>query len=1246
MFNRMVNDSLSGRRRDSCNFIRSDVSSPEEDQDGLSDGDFEQSHMDPEKQQLRNDIIQDNLLIEELTTHLRNEQKALMEEERVSKEQLQQLDATIAKYEAELKGVRSDAVETKGDLRCLSFGMLALRMLQRTQSENTKSCQNVLADSQPNLEESALSAVRKRILQVEEEEQKQQVERENLLNQNVDLVTKLLQDKVAKLQRELGVVRNSASAAPTSAGTTPRPVGNSSSTAPTSAGTTPRYESQDPANGTPLIASTVASVCTSTCASTNGSPAVTPRVDSLEAKGKGMPPVQKDAAAPKGVSGKGGAVSTGAPKGGKGLPPPPKPPMAKPPPAKAGAKAKATGPALPASNGLVNLAWKPTAEPKPEDLSLSGDDMLSSLLENLDPEIANTGIDDTCVYVTDPSNRVPELSAGQLQDWFSLKPAAEKTAPSATSKAASSGGSSCNAKPSFLPDKVAKKAEMQITRYRMKSSNTKMSDADVVNRLFNDVLKCNSGLATLESLLSIVAENRAEGSPITKFVAENGVAALSTCEAEFQHRLVYSISEIPDVEVRLQCLIFEATFPEAQRKCHKDLEVLHDGMKVLVAKREACRKFFQTALHLGNELNKDRRGLVASRGFQLASLPKLHQCKSPMQPNASLFHVVLSLLEPSDVKKLAEKVSVLAAARDRKCSGVSERCQELLSGLLKVEQQANSVKKQMRKRAVSSAEASKADGQSVSEVLEQDPTDKFHSRMSEFLKQSRNSASHIAQLHQDVFETYWELAVYFEDPYAVYPPPKTDTDAAQDIFQVFHEFAEAVATASKHLGRLGLREQIAEAEAESQAASKDSTQGPSKDQRQTDIKVNAASTSTSSEEFNVNVRPLPQKQTPLSETPRLFSASTPEKFAKSRKASPSPTPQSTTLQRLRDRSTTNASARSGSASRQLTANPVVAKRSSFIGDDDDDGQQSDVSDWENSPKKATSPVKRTVAEVTRANTSPEVVSSRSSRPAIPVDRTKSEASLSLGPPPKRAPSFDSRSSPAPKAKNSLALAHSSSDNLASPVRASPPKQVIDFEELHTSPMPPCRPPPSMRSSGGKKERNRKSISAVADRLSSALVSRMMGGGDSSDYSENDDEAEIEVVGSPQRRRRSLLSLHDRNSSLSPPPLGKFMSRPPRKSDSLATELKKEIRRRSLSSRGAPRTPNRKTLTGPVCLAGLTPVAEPGETPISDTPDSDREPRSRELLKSPETLDPNVLSGMQGAGLRPEAFGSSRRRLNW
>jgi len=148
---------------------------------------------------------------------------------------------------------------------------------------------------------------------------------------------------------------------------------------------------------------------------------------------------------------------------------------------------------------------------------------------------------------------------------------------------------------------------------------------------------------------------------------------------------------------------------------------------------------------------------------------------------------------------------------------------------------------------------------------------------------------------------------------------------------------------------------------------------------------------------------------------------------------------------------------------------------------------------------------------------------------------------------------------------------------------------------------------------------RKSLSAHADRLSYAVVSKILGADALSPFesgSSGDDDNEEDFAtgdeGSPerpwlyQRRVRSNSRSSSSSRSASPPAstssgaeqggngLGAEEKRTRRKSLSLATEVQAEFRRRSRASRGpGNRTPKGRRASA---MADLTPVAEPGETP--------------------------------------------------
>lgn len=250
---------------------------------------------------------------------------------------------------------------------------------------------------------------------------------------------------------------------------------------------------------------------------------------------------------------------------------------------------------------------------------------------------------------------------------------------------------------------------------------------------------------------------------------------------------------IPCASKRLMCLSFQAAWAEAERKCREDLQVLQDGLAAISERLQPLQRFFHTALLLGNMLNRGG-GLMANRGFKLSSLILLVQMKSSAQPNLQLMHVILALLKPEEVESLRSGQLALAAAKARKSSGVLQSCKELLDGFSHTKRQRDLVP--LRRIGANS---------------DIDPRDRFQAEVSNFCERTRRQARALAQLGSDVFKTYWELAQFFEEPGAVYPPPKNETDTAEDIFLVFHRLGTAVEKAEHALLRpLRLREELAE----------------------------------------------------------------------------------------------------------------------------------------------------------------------------------------------------------------------------------------------------------------------------------------------------------------------------------------------------------------------------------------------------------------------------------------------------
>lgn len=1066
-------------------------------------------------------------------------------------------------------------------------------------------------------------------------------------------------------------------------------------------------------------------------------------------KVKGAPPSRKPAASPpppKGLSAARGKASAALPppppKGGGGAapkgPPPPKAATAPGREQQAPTKAKAatsSAPAVPLSNGLVNIAWRPTVGLRPSDLAIASDKLLSPIIEFLDDPVEEALAGKDTVFgdveaengATSSTLAITELSAAQLQTWFLERP---KDLGSNTGIAGGNAGADSVQRGTkrLLDEKLLMSVSVLVQRCRMKQNSAESTPGDdVVAWVRRALLNCSLTAETLEGLRGVLLAHREAGSPVTEFVKAQGVDSLSCCDPLNEHRLVHMACDVPGAEDRTRILLFVGMWNEGVRKAKADLQVLHEGMLALVAKKEALRKFFQTALRLGNSLNKDSHAPVAARGFRLGSLRTLLQLRTsrgarPGIPQAQFLHCVLSLLEDDEVESLCTDLGTLAAAKDRKSGGVHQHCQELLQGYLAMEKLAAGVPPLKKRRRAGGQQAprvplgalncnnangspesspekvtmkmvgSSGENSNTTNALEElvDPEDRFHDYTRAFFEQSRPQARWIAGLFQDVFETYWDLAVYFEDPNGVFPPPQRESDQTEDLFNIFHHLCESVAKYSKDLLRLGLREEIAVAES------------------QPTMPLTGDATGAEAA--------VPGEQP----TGTLQAAGPASDPAANRL-------DATALRRLQSARASSLTRGRGSA---VSAGADRVAGSSAKGDDEDSCWQSDVSDWENSPRRtigsnvvavpASSVPDEARAQAVRSAVSfsrvgpearqfvagpksqsaaapqqaPECASESGSRPSpasqpaaapavapapalglggspaatttaqpprrtvqrrlpdtqllgqtaqplptipgamsvseyqsaldamqyqadagypvagppsatvLSVAATSSSAlppspreafggGKALGPPPARPPSRDG--------KRAIYVTHSAS---AAALRGMPPRGFDGSQSgaLGTAPAlvgqgppqrPPLRPPQQVAS---RRNPLRKSLAIMADRVESMALSKFF---NDSELPESDEECGSESTSeigpyvssllSPSRMARPKMSSVASPRGLPParPPSSDRMQAP------LATQLRAEVRRRSLS-RGKMRTPMRHMPQ----VGGLTPVAEPGETPGS------------------------------------------------
>jgi len=502
--------------------------------------------------------------------------------------------------------------------------------------------------------------------------------------------------------------------------------------------------------------------------------------------------------------------------------PGPPPPKGKaPPPGKAKAQAKSFTRAP--SNCLVNLHWRNSVEPKWKDLSVAPEDdrflrrcidfplfRLSERRERREKEYHETVF--TC-----PEKRRQTITAFTpyeespcpLQGVDSWLP---PTYFQARCSSASDAGAPKAPPPDPLRNLISDKNQLQMLDIQVRkrqmarsresaggggqggggNGNAAATDREeAVEEILEALYACNYSVMppeVLTELRKVIAAHAAKtdaSQTVTGLVSQQGIKALQELDHPHLHQLLYGVMRIPCVDARLECMVFEATYNDSLKHCYDNLMVLHSALERLGRRRGAVRRFFGTALNVGNALNKDSSAPMAQHGFRLCSLKTFQEARSSSNPRLTLFHFVLLLLEREEVRELcdAEDLEALRQARLARSCTVHQVCTQLLTAFAEIERLVDTTQYKGRTIARSN----------VGDAFEQQ--DSFHEHMRKFVERGRCSARSIRVFRAHVFANYRELSAHFADPKAVYPPPRTASDPTQDLFDVFYQFFDAVAKA-------------------------------------------------------------------------------------------------------------------------------------------------------------------------------------------------------------------------------------------------------------------------------------------------------------------------------------------------------------------------------------------------------------------------------------------------------------------
>eukprot|EP00435_Cladocopium_sp_Y103_P032356 s607_g8.t1 len=389
---------------------------------------------------------------------------------------------------------------------------------------------------------------------------------------------------------------------------------------------------------------------------------------------------------------------------------------------------------------------------------------------------------------------IPELPQNQLEDLFAARAATFDIGArsSSTSDVSSLIVDSTHQR---ILDLMVRSEAMQ----RQRESGNIRNDAveHAVTELLATLQSCDFSRLTrsvLNDLRKVVVHHLEGGHNILSFVESRGVEALSRLEHPHLHQLLYGVLRIPGISTRLECMDLVAKFPAEMESCREDLQILRRALLQIRDRQAAFRSFWTMAMHLGNTLNGSAAG-----GFRLSSLSKLLDLKSPDRKEMTFFHFVLLQLPPATVEALTdpELLNALKMASSKRTHTVHQDVLVHLDGFRRLE---------------GLVATGSFKGESIPVM---DGSDPFHRAMADFVRESQGACAELWASSMQVFQSYRDMGIFFQDLSYVYPPPggASEEDRRKDLFAVLGNFVAECAKAQQEIdgskdGPMGLGVQV------------------------------------------------------------------------------------------------------------------------------------------------------------------------------------------------------------------------------------------------------------------------------------------------------------------------------------------------------------------------------------------------------------------------------------------------------
>lgn len=247
------------------------------------------------------------------------------------------------------------------------------------------------------------------------------------------------------------------------------------------------------------------------------------------------------------------------------------------------------------------------------------------------------------------------------------------------------------------------------------------------------------------------------------------------------------------------------------RSCRRRME----ETKKLILKR------FWTRLHaVGQFLNAGSRASHAAGGFSLASLDKLVQAKSTFSPKHDVIHFALASLKAESAAEIfrEEELFRLATAKALKSFNVYQDCVDLVQGFMAVQAicktgaYPNLAGAQVKMERRRKTRRFGLDGEAEEEPAI-DTDDTFHSNAKAFVDDNEDKVKSIGRGCYAFVFLYKELAIFFNHPSALYPPPKDEKDTKEDIVALLWKWAQQIRIHAAEVEQDNLRQLLAETRA-------------------------------------------------------------------------------------------------------------------------------------------------------------------------------------------------------------------------------------------------------------------------------------------------------------------------------------------------------------------------------------------------------------------------------------------------